>query len=326
MLADASIKSPAPPWRPELFPFTSRFVDVAGNLVHYVDEGGGPALLFLHPAPASSFMYREFVLRLRERFRCVALDYPGFGLSQAGRRFGYSLDEYAETVSRFVDTLQLRAITLVLHDAGGPIGLRAAAMAPDRYRAFVLSDTFGFPLREFRLVRAMLRFVSTSRTVRHVNRRLNLLPWLVSTLAPLRRRLPADVRRTYRALFPTPESRDRILDLLRQLAQGEDFLERTEQGIAMHLRSRPALLMYGQFDPVRLLGFMRRFERLFPNHRSRVIPWEGHFPHEGSPARMIAEIGDWMDDLEASGDGKAHARRRAADPAHHDRVPLPRQP
>jgi haloalkane dehalogenase len=325
MLPDA--ETPALPWPTgALFPFASRFVDVAGNRIHYVDEGSGPVLLFLHPAPATSFMYREFIAGLRGRFRCVALDYPGFGLSRAGNRFGHSLEEYAGTVAGFEAALGLEAVTLVLHDAGGPIGLRAAGMAPDRHRGFVLSDTFGFPLRGFRLVRAVLRFVSTSPTARALNRRFNLLPRLVSTVAPVRRRLPADVRRTYRALFPTRESRDRILDLLRQLAWGDDFLARTEQGILHDLRSRPALLMYGQFDPVRLLGFMRRFEALFPDHRSRVIPWEGHFPHEGSPTRMIAEIGAWMDSLETNEDVEAYPLRRAAHAAHHDRVPLPRQP
>ena len=318
--------SPRAPWPTEHFPFQSRYVDVDGHRIHYVDEGKGPVLLFLHPAPAAAFMYREFIAALRERFRCVALDYPGFGLSVARSDSLLTLEEYAGAVAGFVDAVDLRAITLVLHDAGGPIGFRAAAMAPDRYRAFVVSDTFAFPLREFRLVRTVLRFVSTSAAVRALNRRLNLLPRLVSTVAPVRRRLPREVRRTYRALFPTPESRDRILDLLRELARGDDFLERTEEGIRRHFRSRPALLMYGQYDPVRLLGFMRRFEQMFPNHRSRVVRWEGHFPHEGSPERMIAEIIDWMEDVEKGAYGEAHAGRRAADPAHPDGVSLPWQP
>jgi len=170
-------------------------------------------------------------------------------------------------------------------------------------------------------VRSMLRLVSTSRVLRALNRRLNLLPRLVSTIAPVRRRLPAEVRRAYRALFPTPESRDRILDLFRALAYGDDFLELTEQGIRTHLGSRPALLMYGQFDPVRLLGFMKRFEALFPDHRSWVVPWEGHFPHEGSPRRMIVEIDAWMKYLEGGGHAEAHAGRRGAHAAHHDGLP-----
>ena len=159
----------AAPWSAEHFPFQSRYVSVDGHRIHYVDEGRGPLLLFLHPAPAAAFMYREFVAALRERFRCVALDYPGFGLSVARSDSPLTLEEYAGAVAGFADALDLRAVTLVVHDAGGPIGFGAAAMAPERYRAFVMSDT-----------------------VRALNRRLNLLPWLVSTLAPVRRRLPRE--------------------------------------------------------------------------------------------------------------------------------------
>src|SRR5262245_49376037 len=106
------------PWpSPELFPFESRFVEVAGSRLRYVDEGrAGPTLLFLHPAPASSFMYREFIGALRRDFRCIALDHPGFGLSVPGRGFTPSLDGYAGTVAAFVEALDLRAVTAVLHD------------------------------------------------------------------------------------------------------------------------------------------------------------------------------------------------------------------
>ncbi|HVA59701.1 MAG TPA: alpha/beta fold hydrolase [Mycobacteriales bacterium] len=65
----------------ELFPFQSRFVDIDGHTVHYVDEGSGPTLLLLHGNPTWSFVYRDVIRTLRNEFRCIALDYPGFGLS-----------------------------------------------------------------------------------------------------------------------------------------------------------------------------------------------------------------------------------------------------
>ena len=66
-------------WDPALYPFESRFLDLPAGRVHYVDEGSGPVLLFLPPAPLWSFMYRQVILGLRGRFRCIALDFPGFG-------------------------------------------------------------------------------------------------------------------------------------------------------------------------------------------------------------------------------------------------------
>src|SRR5262245_21184793 len=73
-----------PAWvDPALFPFRSRFVDIDGHRIHFVDEGSGPTILFLHPGPAWCFYFHEFIRDLRDGFRCVALDYPGFGLSVA---------------------------------------------------------------------------------------------------------------------------------------------------------------------------------------------------------------------------------------------------
>ena len=282
-----------------VFPFQSRFLELDAVRIHYVDEGQGPILLFLHPAPASSFLFREFICRLRSRFRCIALDYPGFGLSEGKSGFGFTLPEYAAVVRDFVQTLDLTDIILFVHDSGGPIGLGAARQAPNRYKALILTDTFAFPLTAYPFMRGMLRCV-TSRPFRFLNRRFNLMPRIVATLAPVRRRLSREERAVYRQLFPTLKSRDRILDLMSQLLTQQQYLQQVEEGIQQHLHDLPVLLMYGQFDPARLAGWPRRFEELFPHHRTRIIPGEGHFPHEGSPARMIAEILDWYDAFESS--------------------------
>jgi hypothetical protein len=88
MTANASV---APgPGRPawvsdELYPFESHYADVAGSRVHYIDEGSGPPLLLLHGNPTWSFLYRDIVKGLRDSYRCIAVDHPGFGLSRAAR-------------------------------------------------------------------------------------------------------------------------------------------------------------------------------------------------------------------------------------------------
>ncbi len=279
-----------------LIPFQSRFIEMDGTRIHYMDEGVGQPLLMLHAGPASSFIYRRFIEHLQSRFRCIALDYPGFGLSQVDNGYRVNLPALSEVVERFVRELDLRNITLMVHDASGPIGLGAAGRDPDRYEAFILTDTLGFPLDRYPQVRLMLRAV-TARPFRSLNRNLNLLRRLVSSVAPIRHRLSSRERKAYRELFPTPESRDRILDLFQELLLQQDYLKQVEQDIRDKLSDRPALIMYGQFDPVRLVGWSRRFRALFPDHQSEVIPWEAHFPHEGSPETMIREIALWNETL-----------------------------
>jgi haloalkane dehalogenase len=260
-------------------------------------------------------MYREFLRELRSGFRCIALDYPGFGLSQAAAEFRYTLPELRSIVETFVETLDLKDITLFVHDAGGPIGLGAAARKPERYKAFVISDTFAFPLKDYPLMRSMLGVV-TSGPFRFLNRRFNLMARVISRFAPVRRRLSKEERGVYRHLFPTPEARDRSLALMNQLRTQYGYLQQLEDGIRHELQDRPALLMFGQFDPARLAGWMRRFETLFRQHCSRPIPWEGHFPHEGSPATMIAEFQHWYGSISTQqkidSESQTHTSRTAA--------------
>jgi len=116
-----------------------------GARVHYVDEGTGPTLLFLHGNPAWSFQWRELIAGLRTSYRCVALDYPGFGLSDAPPGFGFTPREQSVVVEEFVKQLQLRELTLVLQDWRGPIGLGFAGRNPDLVRRVVLGSTWTAP-------------------------------------------------------------------------------------------------------------------------------------------------------------------------------------
>lgn len=125
----------------QLFPFESRFLDVNGAQVHYIDEGVGPVFLGLHGNPTWSFLYRHIVQGLRDRFRCVALDYPGFGLSAAPAGYRYTVAEHARVVEGFVAHLGLRQVTLMVQDWGGPIGFWVATRHPEWFRAFVIGNT-----------------------------------------------------------------------------------------------------------------------------------------------------------------------------------------
>jgi hypothetical protein len=129
-----------------MFDADNRFVDLpSGARVHYIDEGTGETLLFLHGNPGWSFQWRDVIGGLRGSFRCVALDYPGFGLSSAPPGYGFTPREQSGVVEEFVDRLGLHNITLVMHDWGGPIGLGVAGRRPELVRRLVLGNTWAWP-------------------------------------------------------------------------------------------------------------------------------------------------------------------------------------
>jgi haloalkane dehalogenase len=98
--------SQRPQWLDEqLYPFQSRFVEVEGNRIHYIDEATGPTLLFLHPGVGWSFMYSDIIKELRSRSRCVALDLPGYGLSPAAPGYQHTLTGDSRLLERFMQTL-----------------------------------------------------------------------------------------------------------------------------------------------------------------------------------------------------------------------------
>ena len=137
-----------PEWLEERdYPFESRFLEVDGGRLHYVDEGEGHPILMVHGQPTWSYLYRHLIRGLSPRFRCIAVDHIGFGLSDKPRDWSYTPAAHAANLARLVDHLDLAPLTLVVHDWGGPIGLGAALADTGRYRRFALLNTAAFRSR-----------------------------------------------------------------------------------------------------------------------------------------------------------------------------------
>ena len=96
----ASPREPVPAWLDRAgYPFTSRFLDLPAGRIHYVDEGTGPPVLFVHGTPTWSYEWRHLISALAPRWRCVAPDLLGFGLSERPRRFPYTPEAHAARIA-----------------------------------------------------------------------------------------------------------------------------------------------------------------------------------------------------------------------------------
>lgn len=121
-------------------------MDLDGARVHYVDEGAGETLLLLHGNPSWCFLYRKIIAGARDDFRCVALDFPGYGMSDAPPGYGFTPREHSEVLEHFVDRLGLRDVTMMIQDWGGPIGLGFGCRRPELVRRLIIGNTFAWPL------------------------------------------------------------------------------------------------------------------------------------------------------------------------------------
>ena len=128
---------------PFLFPFKENYEVIDGVRLHYVDEGSGPPILMVHGQPTWSYLYRKMIPPLvAAGYRCVAPDLMGFGRSDKPTNESvYTLRRHVELVTGLVEKLELKGITTVGQDWGGPIGLRYAIDHQDNIRALVILNT-----------------------------------------------------------------------------------------------------------------------------------------------------------------------------------------
>src|SRR5437763_15130471 len=225
----------------DLYPFESRYADIDGASVHYVDEGSGPPLLLLHGNPTWSFLYRELIKGLSDRYRCVAPDHPGFGLSRPASGYRYTPAEHATVLGRLVEQLDLNDITMMVQDWGGPIGFAVATRLPERFSAFVIGNTWAWPKSDpgaqlfSRVLGGPIGGYLILRRNAFVEK---IIPGNVK-----RRKLSQQVMDAYRGPFPTPESRRPMHVFPREILGSRPFLAEIESGLA-RLRARPARLVW----------------------------------------------------------------------------------
>jgi haloalkane dehalogenase len=296
--------TPRPAWLdPDLYPFASRYREIDGCRVHYIDEGTGPTFLFLHANPAWSFIYRDIITGLRDRFRCVALDYPGFGLSIARPGYGYTLQEHTALVNGLVRALDLAGITLVAHDTGGPIGLGVAERHPERFRALVLADTYAWPVSDFRarMLSGMMRTMG-SGFGGFLIRTFNPLIGATVTVGIRRRTLTRAERVGYRGPFAARGTREPQHALFRSVLESEAYLADIRDRLPT-LAHLPVLLLGGQVSPTTLAGWPGRLEQSFPRHRTLIIDGAAHFTPEEAPEEIVRAIAEWWPGAVGASDG-----------------------
>jgi haloalkane dehalogenase len=281
-----------PAWVPQdLYPFADRYLEAAGARVHYVDEGSGPTLLLLHGNPTWSFLYRNVIKGLSDRFRCVAPDHPGFGLSTAPAGYGFTPAEHAEVLERFVLELDLRDVTLMVQDWGGPIGFTVATRQADRFARFVIGNTWAWPKSDPG-TQLFSRFLGGA-----IGRRLILgRNFFVETLLPggtRERKLPDDVMNAYRGPFPDQRSRVPAWVFPREILRSRPWLAQIERALPT-VTDRPALLVWPTKDVAFRSPERKRWERLFPDHRTVVLEGARHYIQEDAPDEIVAAIRDWV--------------------------------
>lgn len=288
----------------ERYPFESRFVRTPHGRMHWVETGQGPVLLCLHGNPTWSFLYRRFLTGLSDGARVVAPDLIGFGLSEKlPHAEDYSITGHVDDVTALVERLDLRELTLVMQDWGGPIGLGVALRVPERVRALVVMNTIGFVpewIGEAPGPPLALRLLHVPGLGEQLVQGLGLFHRVlvpggmpaVPESATLARDAYLAVQANWREragtlAFPRLIPSDRG-DAVVPLLEAEDrFLARF---------AGPVLLMWGMRDPVFGPRILAQWRSRFPKAPVLELPEAGHFLQEDAPEAILARLRSFLFD------------------------------
>ncbi len=272
---------------PELFPFESRWFDSSVGPIHYIDEGEGRPLILFHGNPDWSFLYRNMVIELRDRFRCIAMDYPGFGLSaHPGNGYGYTPGEHAAAVGELIDHLDLHDAIVMGADWGGPIGLDVASRRSDRVAGLVIGNTWAWPTEG-----GMLRFFSRLMSSVPLQRLIKRRNFFVDPA--MKRTFEGEVTDAefehYTAVVPTPEHRRGIAEFPKQIRAAAPWLAELEQRVLTNFADTPLLLVWGTKDPV-FRSILADWQTRFPNAEVVRLDTASHYLQEDEPEQIADAI------------------------------------
>jgi haloalkane dehalogenase len=272
-----------PSWLPSsAWPWQPYTLSQAQGRIGVTDTGHGPTLLFVHVG-SWSYVWRDVLLRLQNDFRCVTIDAPGCGISD--RLAAPTLAQAGAAIIAVIDALQLRDVTLVAHDLGGPAGFLAAARRADRIAALAAVNCFAWtPTGP--AFRGMLAAMG-SATVRELDAVTNVLARVTSSSFGVGRHWSRGDRAVFRAGIDVP-ARRAWHAYFRDARGAPDLYAEVDAALRGSLADRPLLTIFGQFnDPLR---FQRRWKVLFPAARQLKVPRGNHFPMCDDPDLVASAL------------------------------------
>ena len=286
------------------WPYEPHWLFTDGIRLHYVDEGprDGQPVVLLHGNPTWAYLYRNFIPALvNAGHRAVAHDQLGFGRSDKPKRAReYSIERHVRHFGALVDELALEGLTLVLHDWGGPIGLRWAVDNPDRVRRLVLLNTFtGIPPAGMKppLVFRLILAPGTGEVLtKGAHAFVRQLLFKQGIAHP--ERLGASERAAYLAPHPSWDSRTGVLTYPRLIAwkassRTRPLAEHIEDGL-QRLAGKPVLVCWGLDDPAFGRVGLAAWRTVFPEAEVEEIDGASHFLQEDAHERIVPRLIEFL--------------------------------
>ncbi|MBL0940589.1 MAG: alpha/beta fold hydrolase [Gemmatimonadaceae bacterium] len=281
------------------WPYEPRWCETSDGRLHYIDEGEGAPVLFVHGTPTWSFEWRYAIEALKATNRVIAVDHLGFGRSDRPTGADYTPEAHARRFKEFISALALDhsgqpPLTVVVHDFGGPIALDwildCASSHPECIARVVVVNSWCWSLERDPVMWRRAKVAGTG-LVRWLYRQLNASPrFLLPGAYGDRKRLPRGVHANYQAVFDTAEVRERVLFALAQsLTASSPYFEGLWNRRAA-LNRTPLHILWGLADSAFPPHMLEVWKQGFPHVTIERFEGVGHWPHEEAPEMFVPAL------------------------------------
>lgn len=264
------------------YPFETRHFATNDGWMSYVDEGEGRPIVFLHGSPLWSFCWRKLIRTFSRKYRCIAPDMLGFGLSDKPEKADYSPLAHSKRFADFMDRMELDDVTLVVHDYSGPFGLEWAMNHPERVREIVIFNTWLWSLKEDRVARHLYKLFGSK-----INRwYYGVLPAGPSFFLPVlfadRYRVPRFTREQYLMPFVRQKERQGPYTAAEDLLRYSTYFGKVGERMA-ELRHFPTMLLWGMEDLSLGEEALLEFQNGLPEARVIKLPRAARYAMDDAP-------------------------------------------
>jgi haloalkane dehalogenase len=275
------------------YPFKSHFLQLQMGKMHYIDEGRGEPIVMVHGNPTWSFLYRHLIKGLSTNYRCMAMDHIGFGLSDKPGDWSYYPEDHAKNLRVLIEKLELKGITLIVQDWGGPIGLSYAIDSPENVKRIIIMNTWMWSVKGDPYYERFSNFMG-GPVGRFLIKRFNFFVRVVMKKAmgdPSK--LPAPVHQHYFKALERPEERKGCWTFPKRIIGSSDWLD-SLWSQKNKIKDKPALILWGMKDIAFREQELNTWANLFSNCLTIRYDDVGHFVQEEKGSELCQTIDDFL--------------------------------
>ena len=275
------------------YPFKHHYFKVNDTTMHYVDEGEGAVLLFVHGTPSWSFEFRNVIKFLSKKYRCIAIDHIGFGLSEKPAKYDYTVQNHTASLLKLITHLQLNQFTMLVHDFGGIIGLAAAEQIPEKIKGLVILNTWCRSIQDEPEYKKM-KMILGSPLMPLLYRYLNFsAKYILPAAFGERSRLTPEIHQHFLRPFSKASERNGTIAFAKSLLRDQDYYASVGKKLSI-LKDKPVLIIWGMKDEFITEKHLLWVQEQFPG--SKVVRYDdaGHFVLEEKSVVAGPVIAEFM--------------------------------